>query len=86
MKMDDGQIHKFLKEINTSDLAKAVKGMGGKTQLKIFNNLSKKAASMLHEAVEYSDFGDQSEMQAVYDKVEAILTDLKTRGEPHSSD
>jgi len=86
MKMDDGEIHQFLKEINTSDLALAVKGMGGKTQLKIFNNLSKKAASMLHEAVEYSDFGDESEMQAIYDKVAAILTDLKTRDETHSPD
>jgi hypothetical protein len=86
MKMNDREIHRFLKEINTTDLARAVKGMGGKTQLKIFNNLSKKAASMLQEAVEYSDFGDESEMQAVYDKIEAILTDLKAREKNHSSE
>ena len=80
MNLTDHEIHGFLKEINTTELAKALKGLGGKSQLKIFNNLPEKAATMLYEAAKYSDFSDESEMQAVYGKVEAILTELKARG------
>lgn len=86
IKMSSREIHLFLKEINTTDLAKAIKGMGGKTQLKILNSMPKRAASMLQQEIECIDCGDEAEMQATYEKVESILSDLKARGEIHSSD
>ena len=86
IKLDNSEIHTFLKEINTSDLAKALKGLSGKTQLKIFTGMPEKAAAVLQEEIAYTDLVDETEIQAVYNKIETILNDLKTRGEIHSSD
>lgn len=86
IKMSSREIHLFLKEINTTDLARAIKGLGGKTQLKILSSMPKRAASMLQQEIECIDTVDETEMQAVFEKVKNILDDLKTRGEIHSSD
>ena len=50
--LSNEEIEKFLTEINTGDLAKAIKGLGGQAQIRLFNNLSRKAASALKDVIE----------------------------------
>jgi hypothetical protein len=85
-KMTGSEIHLFLKEINTTDLARAIKDLGGKTQLKILSSMPKRAASMLQHEIECIDSVDETEMQTVYEKVETIIAELKTRSELRSTD
>jgi hypothetical protein len=76
LSINDDDVERFLMEINTTDLAKLLKGMGGQAQIKIFNNLSKKAAYGLKDALEDLDSMDDAELAAVQDMVLEIISDL----------
>ena len=39
-------------EINTGDLSKTIKGLGGQAQIRLFNNLSRKAANALKDILD----------------------------------
>ena len=80
VKMNDETLGEFLKQISTADLAKAVKGMGGKAQLRIFKILPKNSALLLSEKVE--GFGDVAQLEIVQAqrKVATIIADLKAQG------
>jgi hypothetical protein len=75
--LNDEAIERFLMEINTNDLAKLLKGMGGQAQIRIFNNLSKKAAYGLKDTLEDLDSIDDAELSAVQDMVFEIISDLQ---------
>ena len=47
--LDDRSIQKVLREVDTQELAKALKGVDNEVQEKIFRNMSKRAASLLSE-------------------------------------
>ena len=66
-------------EINTGDLAKSLKGMGGQAQRRIFNNLSKKAASALKNSLEDLDSIDDAELAEIQERVLEIITDLQAQ-------
>lgn len=51
--LDDRSIQKVLREVNSEELAKALKIVDTEVQDKIFRNMSKRAASMLKEEMEY---------------------------------
>jgi len=76
LKLNNDQIEKFLMEINTGDLAKAIKGLGGQSQIRLFNNLSDKAANALKEVLDDLDSVGESEMQESQETALAILSDL----------
>ena len=76
IKLKNDEIEKFLMEINTGDLAKAIKGLGSQAQIRLFNNLSRKAASALKDVIEELDHMDETEMQEARDIALDILTDL----------
>ena len=63
-------------EINTGDLAKALKGLGGQAQIRLFNNLSHKAASALVDVLDDLDSMEASEMKEARDIALDILSDL----------
>jgi hypothetical protein len=77
LKLDNDAIEKFLMEINAGDLAKSMKCMSGKAQLKIFNNLSQKAADALRDTVE--DLGplNESDLANAQELALDIFTDLQ---------
>jgi hypothetical protein len=77
VKLNDEAMEQFLKQISTAELAKAVKGMGGKAQLRIFKTLPKNSALLLSEKVE--GFGDvgQPEIMEAQRKLVTIIADLK---------
>ena len=51
--LDDRSIQKFFREIDTQELAKALHGADEEIQNKIFSNMSKRAAAMLKEDMEF---------------------------------
>ena len=76
LKLSNEEIEKFLMEINTGDLAKAIKGLNGQAQIRLFNNLSRKAANALKDVIEELDPLEEAEMQAAKDIALDILADL----------
>ena len=76
LKLNNDEIEKFLMEINTGDLAKALKGLGGQAQTRLFNNLSQKAASALLDVIDDLESMEESEMKEARDIALDILSDL----------
>ena len=76
LKLNNDEIEKFLMEINTGDLAKAIKGLGGQAQIRLFNNLSRKAANALKDVIEELDPMEEAEMKEARDIALDILADL----------
>jgi len=74
LNLGDDAMEQFLMEINTGDLAKSLKGMGGQAQTRIFNNLSKKAAYALKDTLEDLDTLDETELAEVQEMVLDILS------------
>ena len=68
-------------EINTGDLAKALKSLGGQAQIRLFNNLSKKAATALVDVLDDLESMDEAEMKEAQDIALDILSDLELDGE-----
>jgi hypothetical protein len=76
LSLSDDAVERFLMEINTGDLAKLLKGMGGQAQIRIFNNLSQKAAYGLKDTLEDLESVEEAELAAVQDMVLEIIADL----------
>ena len=76
MTLKNEDVQKFLMEINTADLARALKGLGGQAQIRLFNNLSPKAASALKDVLDDLDSMGESEMKEAQESAVEILSDL----------
>ena len=76
VKLKNDDVERFLMEINTGDLAKAIKGLGGQAQIRLFNNLSQKAAAALKDVLDDLDSMEASEMKEAQDTAMEILSDL----------
>ena len=76
LKLNNDEIEKFLMEINTGDLAKALKSLGGRAQIRLFNSLSQKAASALVDVLDDLESMEESEMKDARDIALDILSDL----------
>ena len=79
MQLNDRSIQQCLKEISTVDLARALKGIEGKAQIKVFKNLPKRSAAILQETVEHLDLMRESEMTEAQEKVLLIISSLQDR-------
>lgn len=79
LNLDNDDIEKFLMEINTADLAKTLKGMGGQAQIKIFNNLSQKAASGLKDSLDNLDSVDETELSEIQELILEIISDIQAQ-------
>jgi len=77
LKLSNDAIEKFLMEINTGDLAKSLKGMGGRAQIRIFNKLSEKAAQALKDSIEDLHSLTASELAAAQQMALEIISDLQ---------
>jgi len=77
LKLSNDAIEKFLMEINTGDLAKSLKGMGGRAQIRIFNKLSKKAARALRDTIEDLNSLNASELATAQQMALEIISDLQ---------
>ncbi len=80
-RLDDRAIQKILREVETQELALALKNAADEVQDKIFRNMSKRAASMLKEDMEYMGPVRLSDVAEAQSKILAILDRLISTGE-----
>ncbi len=81
LQLNDRSIQQCLKEISTVDLARALKGIEGKAQIKVFENLPKRSAAILQETVEHLDLMRESEMNDAQEKMLLVISDLEKQEE-----
>lgn len=81
VEIDDRSIQKWLREVETQDLAKALKGTDAEVQDKIFRNMSQRSAAMLREDMEFMGPVRKSDVLETQKKLIGILKRLNEEGE-----
>ncbi|MFW6139438.1 MAG: flagellar motor switch protein FliG [Spirochaetota bacterium] len=79
--LDDRAVQKVLREVDTSDLAKALKGVDSEVQDKIFRNMSKRASSLLKEDMEFMGPVRLKDVEEAQQKIVGIIRKLEEAGE-----
>lgn len=79
--LDDRAIQKVLREVDTSELAKALKSVDTEVQDKIYRNMSKRAAQLLKEDMEYMGPIRMKDVEEAQQKIVSIIRKLEEAGE-----
>ncbi len=79
--LDDRAIQKVLREVDTQELAKALKNVDAEVQDKIYRNMSKRAASMLKEDMEFMGPVRVKDVEEAQQKIVAVIRRLEESGE-----
>ena len=79
--IDDRSIQKILREVDQIVLSKALKNVDPEVQDKIFRNMSKRAAAMIQEDMEYMGPVRISDIYAAQDEILSIIRRLSKDGE-----
>lgn len=79
--MDDKSIQRVLREVDNNDLAIALKGSNEEVQDLIFNNLSKRLATMIREDMEFMGPVRLKDVEEAQQKIVNIIRKLEDAGE-----
>ena len=79
--LDDRAIQKVLREVDTAELAKALRGVEAEVQDKIFRNMSKRASQLLKEEMEYMGPIRIKDVEETQQKIVSIIRKLEDSGE-----
>ena len=79
--LDDRAIQKVMREVDTTELAKALKSVDTEVQDKIFRNMSKRAATLLKEDMEYMGPIRMKDVEESQQKIVSIIRKLEEQGE-----
>ena len=79
--LDDRAIQKVLREVDVSEMAKALKSVDAEVQDKIFRNMSKRAATLLKEDMEYMGPIRMKDVEESQQKIVSIIRKLEEQGE-----
>ena len=79
--LDDRAIQKILRETDTMELSKALKGTSTEVQDKIFRNMSKRAATMLKEDMEFMGPVRLSDVEAARARIVQTVFRLEEEGD-----
>jgi flagellar motor switch protein FliG len=79
--LDDRSIQRVLREVETKDLALALKSTTDEVKEKIFKNMSKRAAAMLKEDMEYMGPVRLKDVEDAQQKIVNIIRMLEEAGE-----
>lgn len=79
--LDDRSIQKVLREVDTQDLAKALKGVDAEVQEKIYRNMSKRAATLLREDMDFMGPIRLRDVEEAQQKIVNIIRKLEESGE-----
>jgi flagellar motor switch protein FliG len=79
--LDDRSIQKVMREVDSQELAKALKSVDTEVQDKIFRNMSKRAAGMLKEDMEYMGPVRLKDVEEAQQKIVSIIRHLEDTGE-----
>lgn len=81
VQLDDRAVQLILREVETHDLALALKGAGEEVMSKIERNISKRAAQMLKEDIEYMGPVRLRDVEEAQQKIVAIIRRLEEQGQ-----
>lgn len=79
--MDDRSTQRMLREVDTQEIAKALKGADSLVQKKIFSNMSRRAAAMLKEDMEFMGPVRAADVAEAQRKVLDVIRRLDERGD-----
>ena len=79
--LDDSAIQRVLRDVDNNDLAIALKGSNDEVQTAIFNNLSKRLASMIKEDMEFMGPVRMKDVEEAQQKIVGIIRKLEDSGE-----
>ncbi|MDR2150251.1 MAG: flagellar motor switch protein FliG [Spirochaetaceae bacterium] len=79
--LDDRAIQKVMREVDSQELAKALKSVDTEVQDKIFKNMSKRAAGMLREDMEYMGPVRLKDVEEAQQKIVSIIRRLEDAGD-----
>lgn len=79
--LPDNFIQRVLREVNSKDLAMAMRGANEEVNSRIYKNLSKRAAEMLREEIEFMGPVRLREVEQAQQKIVNILRKLDESGE-----
>jgi flagellar motor switch protein FliG len=79
--LDDRAIQKVLREVDVSEMAKALKSVDTEVQDKIFRNMSKRAATLLKEDMEYMGPIRMKDVEESQQRIVSIIRKLEEQGE-----
>jgi flagellar motor switch protein FliG len=80
VKLDDRAIQLILKEVDSKDLAVALRGVGKDVQERIFSNMSERGGQMLAEEMEYMPAQKRVVVEEAQSRVVAIVRRLEEAG------
>lgn len=81
VKLDDRSVQRVLREVETKDLALALKGANEDVKEKVFRNMSERASNMLKDDMEFMGPVRAREVQEAQTAVVAIVRALESTGE-----
>ena len=81
LQLDDRSIQLILKEVETKDLALALRGASAELVDKVTGNLSERGGEMLREEMEYMPPQLRTDIEAAQSKVVAVVRKLEDGGE-----
>ena len=79
--LDDRAIQRVLREVDTNELAKALKAVDPEVQEKIFRNMSKRAASLLKEDMDYMGPTRRKDVEESQQKIVSVIRKLEEQGD-----
>ena len=79
--LDDKSIQKVMRNVDNADLSKALKSVDAEVQDKIFRNMSKRAAQMLKDDMEFMGPVRLKEVEETQQKIVSIIRKLEEQGE-----
>jgi hypothetical protein len=81
LRLDDRAIQRVFREIDSQDLAKSLKGEKEDVKEKMFRNMSKRAAEMLREDMEFMGAVPASAVKGSQAKIVEVIHHLEQTGE-----
>lgn len=79
--LDDRAIQRLLREVDTSELSKALRAVDSEVQDKIFRNMSKRAAVLLKEDMDYMGPTRKKEVEESQQRIVSIIRKLEDQGD-----
>ena len=79
--IDDRSVQRVLREVESQDLALALKGSSAEVSQKIFNNMSSRAADMLKEDIEFMGPVRLRDVEEAQQRIVNIIRRLEETGE-----
>ena len=79
--LDDRAIQKVMREVDTAELAKALKSVDSEVQDKIYRNMSKRASTLLKEDMDYMGPIRLKDVEEAQQRIVAIIRKLEEQGE-----